>query len=430
MFTLYVGFFPSYAQNTFHFSLWECAFLFASYPFSVLIMCTTLSPLLPLLGRAILMQMGFFLAGMCSLLFGAGTTWWVLFVARCGQGMSASCIFIGLFGMVLERYADQTECIVGWIQSIIAIAFITAPSFGVALFEYGGYDAPFLTLAAEQFSMLLIVPIVSMELELPDGLKKQRREEEYDVEEEGNVEEASMWTPTTRMCWAVVCIAMMSFGFIDPTLGQHLQRTIGAQHTAVGLAFATTALAYGGVSGMLHHFQVRCSAKSFILLGLMCLVIGFIFLGPSPLLPSTFTILQAWIVQWLALLCLGSGAALCIAPAVSLSRKTVSETQLPHLVAAFAGAVYAGQAIGPLWATAGMYFLPTTQHQLCHVTSTISCESALPWVCTFHAFVLLVVCGLAWLVLPYSTTPLGPGTFTSIQRDAFVEYGQFVEFEA
>ncbi|RLN98054.1 hypothetical protein BBJ28_00014708, partial [Nothophytophthora sp. Chile5] len=314
------------------------------------------------------------------------------------------------------------------------------------LYEQQGFEMPFLASGVAQLAVVVIVPFVFIEYSLPDGLYSRgsrpaaallSRTSSFSL-----VGYRDVLTPTCKICLLVTTFAMSSFGFIDPYLGTHLHKVLGAEHVAVGLGFALSAFVYF-LGGLVYAWLSRnCGSKQVILLGLLLLSVGFFFLGPPPFLSRFFQDTnRLWATQYLSLVLTGCGAALAIAPGLPLTLTSVGDkgTQAFNLVIGlFAAAVYLGQAIGPFVAFLLIQVLPSTHSLNCFANpdgsdkAPAACDSSLPWAFTTYSFLTL-----ALFAFVATRLPTGEATVELLQQSRKrvslmrqpSEYGQFVFFD-
>jgi MFS family permease len=353
--------------------------------------------------------------------------------------------------MITEEFSSNIGQILVIQEFIVAAAFVTAPPIGSLLFQYFGFQIPFLASGVAQIVVVILVPILFIEYALPDGLANSVVATSLypRATTAGSVGFRDVLTPTCWLCLVLTVFAMASFGFIDPHLGSHLQTVLGAQHIAVGFGFALSALVYF-LGGVVYVWLSRnCGCKQVILFGLLQLSLGFFFLGPPPFLNAFFAddLNRLWSTQYLALVLIGCGAALSIAPGLPLTLMSVATSggQAYNLVIGlFSAAIYLGQAIGPFLALGLMRILPETPTPNCFATAPTAnedaiagsarpspCVSSLPW--AFTAYSLLAATLLVVVATRLSTGEaivelLENRRRVSLSRQTS-EYGQFVFFD-
>ncbi|KAJ0410241.1 hypothetical protein P43SY_002573 [Pythium insidiosum] len=439
--TLPVGFFPLYAAEMLHMSPAQLSLFFSMYPLCIMISSPLAAFYSPAIGRQTIICVGMVISGATTIAFAYTTSVAAVFILRILQGLGAGAAVVGAFSMITEEFSSNIGQILVIQEFIVAAAFVTAPPIGSALYQYHGYQLPFLASGVAQLVVVMMVPFLFIEYTLPDGLysKTSLPTPLYAPAVKAGVHFRDVLTPTCVVCLALTTFAMASFGFIDPYLGSHLQTVLGAQHIAIGFGFGLSALVYF-LGGIIYVWLSRnCGCKQVILLGLFLLSMGFLFLGPPPFLNSFFDdSARLWVTQWLSLVFIGCGAALSIAPGLPLTLMSVatSGNQAFNLVIGlFSAAIYLGQAIGPFLALGLTALLPATHSPNCVVTKDASapraCVSSLPWAFTVYS-------GLALVMFTIVATNLSTGEAIvelleskrrfSLNRQAS-EYGQFVFFD-
>lgn len=441
--TLPVGFLPDYAQRTFGMTSTQLSLFFALYPLCIMLSSPLAASVSPVVGRQTVICVGLVLSGLTTLAFAYTSSVATMFALRVLQGLGAGAAVVGAFSMITEEFSASIGQILAIQEFIVAAAFVTAPPIGSLLFECQGYALPFLASGVAQLLVVMVVPFLFIEYSLPDGLYARGPLHSaaafYSPALDETVGFRDVLTPTCVVCLAVTVFAMASFGFIDPYLGSHLQRVLGAQHVAVGLGFALSAFVYF-LGGLAYVWLSRnCGCKQVILFGIAQLALGFFCLGPPPFLDAlVHDSAQLWTLQSLALVCIGCGAALAIAPGLPLTLMSVAPSgpQAFNLVIGlFSAAIYLGQALGPFVALLLLAVLPPTHSLNCFAnneTASVSCNSALPWAfTTYAALAVALFAFVAWQL------PTGEAIVELLQasRKRFTlarqtsEYGQFVFFD-
>jgi MFS family permease len=266
-----VGFYPSYAQDSLGMSPWAVNLFFSLYPLCIMICSPLAASATPVIGRQSLVCLGLMLSGASTIAFAYVDSISSVFMLRVFQGVGAGaagtchCLFMDLLVctnpplslivyIVVGAVSVQTEefeASVGHIvvvqEFVVAAAFVSAPPLGSYLYEYYGFEMPFLVLGAAQLLAVLIIPYLFIEYSLPDGLYAHGHTSRT-LQKTTSFREAKGYrevlTPVCLVCLGITTFAMASFGFIDPYLGSHLQLMLGAQHLIVGFGFAVNALVY------------------------------------------------------------------------------------------------------------------------------------------------------------------------------------------
>ncbi|RHY36877.1 hypothetical protein DYB25_002382 [Aphanomyces astaci] len=418
--TLLVGFYPLYAQQSLGASEFQVSALFSIYPLCIMVACPSGSFLATRLGRNAVICLGLFVSGLSTIWFAYCDNVNLLVVLRGIQGFGAGMSIVGSVSMITEQATMTVTNAISITELVVAVAFVTAPAIGSVLYGWGGVSLPFLASGVAQLACLMIIPSLFVEYGLPDGLL-------FEVARPGAeptvpLRFLDVLTPTSVVCLVVTTVAMGGFGLVDPTLGTHLQHSLGAQHTAIGIGFSVSALLYVAGDHAFAYLTMQCGCKPVILLGLTCLSISFMCLGVPSLAGVHDSTTALWSLDGIALVLFGSGTALAIAPGVPLSLTSLEQVNFTEarslLIGLFGGAVYFGQAVGPWLAWSLSQVVPRTN------------GSPLPWVFTLYGLVLGVVWAYVFTCLPSGDEIQAKAyrrTF-SLQRQVS-EYGQFVSID-
>lgn len=453
--TLPVGFFPAYARETFGMTQAQLALFFALYPLCIMMSSPLAAAASLIVGRQTVICVGLVLSGTTTVAFAYASAMHALVLLRVLQGLGAGAAVVGAFSLLSDEFASSVGQVLAVQELVVAAAFVSAPPIGSLLFQYQGYQLPFLASGVAQILLVMLVPFLFIEYSLPDGLYGRNSARLPTSNNNGSfyfpakydgataVGFRDVLTQTCSVSLVATMFAMACFGFIDPYLGAHLQAVLGAQYVVVGLGFALSAFVYflGGVAYVWLSRHVGC--KRAILVGLLQLVVGFFLLGPPPFLNGAFweDVSSLWATQSLALALIGCGAALAIAPGLPLTLASVATVgpQASNLVIGlFSAAIYLGQALGPLVALLLLAVLPQSRLLNCTVLDAQDaaagpCTSALPWAFTaFALFAALLLGFVAWK-LPTGEAIEAEMLQNSRKRFSLTrqasEYGQFVFFD-
>ncbi|KAG2761799.1 hypothetical protein PC129_g18368 [Phytophthora cactorum] len=446
--TLPVGFYPSYATKSGIMTPAELSIFFSVYPLCIMLSSPLAASVSPTVGRQTLICLGLMLSGTSTIAFGYATGTSSAFLLRIIQGFGSGAAVVGSFSMISEEFSSHVGQVLAIQEFVVAAAFVTAPPLGSYLYETQGYEMPFLVSGVAQIVVVIIVPFVFIEYSLPDGIYAAARTGPasgslYRTPSFSIVRYKDVLTPTCVICLAATTFAMSSFGFIDPYLGTHLHKVLGAEHVAVGLGFALSAFVYF-LGGLVYAWLSRnCGSKQVILLGLTLLAVGFFFLGPPPFLDGLFfqNTKSLWLAQYVSLMLTGCGTALTIAPGLPLTLASVQDKGIHGsnlVIGLFAAAIYLGQALGPFVAYVLMQMLPVTRSLNCTsvqdnpASTIVSCDSSLPWAFAVYSVLTL---GLFAFVAAHLPTSEATAELLRQKRKRVPlmrqpsEYGQFVCFD-
>lgn len=447
-----VGFYPGYARDRLGLAPWAVNLFFSLYPLCIMVCSPLAAAATPIIGRQSLVCLGLVLSGASTIAFAYVGSVASVFVLRVLQGIGAGAAVVGATAVLTEEFSASVAQILVVQEFVVAAAFVSAPPIGSYLFDCYGFKMPFLASGAAQLLVVVLIPFLFIEYSLPDGLYVHGHTSRL-VRRASSFREAKGYhevlTPTCIVCLGITTFAMASFGFIDPFLGAHLQTTLGAPRLVVGFGFAVNALVYflGGLAYMFLSRQFGC--RQVVLVGLAQLALGFLLLGPAPFLrPLLWSGGALWAAQSVALVLIGCGSALAIAPGLPLTLLSLcapGSRALNLVVGLFSAAIYLGQALGPVLSLFLASALPPTRAPGC---ASDACGSPLPW--TFAAYALLALAVLAAVAcaLPRGELSAGagagagagsgsgspPGKRQASQRRLPLarqpsEYGQYVFFD-
>jgi MFS family permease len=156
----------------------------------------------------------------------------------------------------------------------------------------------------------------------------------------------------------VTLLAGIAFGFITPTLAEHLEEFLKAGASVTGALFGLTAATYAMGAPIAGWLADRYGGTRVLSLGIIGMGFAYLLLGPTPLLFKFTNMLNTnvvnWIIQTSSLLLLGAAASLAFIPCMPIMEMAASdrfgeESGVGETVAALYNGVYcAGEAAGPL----------------------------------------------------------------------------------
>ena len=290
---------------------------------------------------------------------------WCLSI-RIAQGVGAALEETAMYAIIAELDADNLTFYLGICEISTGLGYMIGPPLGGILFVAGGFSMPFVCVGA------LIAPAAlifyrSMPNDAHCVSKDQERVEPVAMR-------SLLVNPQVIVMAVAAMLANSDYAFLEPTLGEHAS-SLGLAKTpdAIGALFSVTIVAYTlscPVIGLLAKRE-RMGPRAVIVIGLVFQLIGFLLVGPSPLLQQEQMAMPQML---LALSLFGVGAAMSMTPLMDdmmLScRKHAEEASVtiaPLIMSSFA----LGQMIGPL------------------IGSSVSGRMGFPWACTLMASLLL-----------------------------------------
>ena len=163
-------------------------FVFAVFPFMILVLSPLCNVLARKLGRVPLLYAGVPLQASCVVVFGMATELTksptgvvaLFLVSRALQGFGAAMANLAIFAIVAESFPESLGKVMGFNEVIIGVGFMTGPVLGSLLYSYGGFALPFL---AASGVLTLSFPFVVAFHRQHEAKHELERERERQVEE-------------------------------------------------------------------------------------------------------------------------------------------------------------------------------------------------------------------------------------------------------
>ncbi|XP_026285558.1 MFS-type transporter SLC18B1 [Frankliniella occidentalis] len=322
-------------------------FVFGFYALVIFVSSPIFGKILPTVGPRFLFMSGMFLAGCCSILFGAlihivdqNTFVVFCFLVRGMEAIGASAFTTASYVFVAQIFPDNIGAVMGILETFVGLGMSTGPAIGGLLYTLGGFGLPFYSLGV---FMVVFVPINFCLLPSESG---------FGVDQSSS----SLWqllkVPSVLVTGLVIVVGSNTWGFLDPTLEPHL-RQFSLSADQLGLVFLLTSGLYAIFSPIWGLLSDRVNHHwSLMVIGLLLCTVGLVLLGPFPLfafLPNTL-----WL-NLLALSILGVAMALTLLPTFqglldsAVDGGCVDELSTHSLVAGVWACMYSlGEVTGPL----------------------------------------------------------------------------------
>jgi MFS family permease len=246
-------------------------FLFASFGVTLLTTSIPMGAVSDRIGRKAPMVAGLLALAGSSVLFALSDRIAWLFAARMVQGAADAITWVVGLALLADLYgSSERGRITGIIMSGTGLAFMLGPSIGGWLYEIGGIQLPFLTVAG--LSALVLAGF----LWLPVAAPSESRRSVSIV--------AAIRTPAILWCIAVVVAASGTIAMLEPVLVLHLE-AIGINPGRVGTLFGIAALVTSILNPLYGRLTDRVGSWRLMILGLILASAVLPFLGRTP----TFT---------------------------------------------------------------------------------------------------------------------------------------------
>jgi MFS family permease len=264
------------------------------------------------------------------------------FAMRLAQGVGSAMEETAMYAIIADLDAERVSLYLGICEISTGLGYMVGPPLGGMLFSLGGFAMPFLVLG------MLVMPAALLLYYYmpPDAWRLSKGEEMTHV-----TMRSLLRSPQVMVIAVAAMLANSDYAFLEPTLGEHAS-ALGVATTpdSIGLLFSIAMTSYTlscpiiGIVSRREHFGPR----PVIVCGLLLQLLGFLLIGPSPLLrlqrPST-TQMNA------ALVALGIGEAMSMTPVMDdmmASCGEYAEESVNALSSLMPSAFSLGQMLGPL----------------------------------------------------------------------------------
>ena len=262
---------------------------------------------------------------------------------RVCQGATAGCAETAATSLVMRAVPpDLVGSAVGWSEASRALGSLAGPAIGGVLYHAFGFSAPFYAAGA---LLLLLVPAAGCVPRQIGAAAGDRR---------GALGSLLRSPPVVAACLTQF-VCLVSICFLDPTLQPALaQPPLGLTAVEVGLLLSMAVLVYALVSVVSGFLASRLGNGPQLAVGLVLMALGFVALGPTPLLPARFAPPRAVGTVAAALCAVGFGGGLGLVPTTNLlvlgaRRRGLSVDESSASLAALSNVAFSsGAVVGPL----------------------------------------------------------------------------------
>uniref|UniRef100_A0A0B7AZM1 Major facilitator superfamily (MFS) profile domain-containing protein n=1 Tax=Arion vulgaris TaxID=1028688 RepID=A0A0B7AZM1_9EUPU len=231
------------------------------------------------LGAKFVYTSGIMVAGTTAILFGfldqgpSGTIFVVMsFLVRSIEALGVSAFSTASFAIISNEFPQHIASVFATLETCLGIGLMVGPTIGGALYEVGGFGLPFWVVGA----IIVISGLAIFTcLPAPTDTTEKRQGTVFTL-----LKSPMVWV--TMLC---VMVGSCGFGFLDPTLSNHLDQ-FGLSTLAVGLFFVIVPFLHAILAPFWGFLSDRKDIQSPLLVGgsFLC-AIGFLFMGPAPFLP-------------------------------------------------------------------------------------------------------------------------------------------------
>ncbi|KAH9488973.1 hypothetical protein Btru_061758 [Bulinus truncatus] len=231
---------------------------------------------------------GIIIAGVCAILFGfldkgpSGTIFVVMsFIVRSVEAVGVAAFSTASFAIVSNEFPTHIGSVFAILETCIGIGLLIGPTIGGALYEIGGFGLPFwiigVIICCSGLTIMTCLP-------QPQDNKKQKK--------------GSVFSLLRSMMVWVACLSVFAgacgIAYLDPTLSDHLDQ-FGLSTLEVGLFFIIAPGLHALMAPVWGFISDRKDIQSpLLIIGNLVCAIGFLLVGPTPLLP--FLPRELWVV--------------------------------------------------------------------------------------------------------------------------------------
>jgi len=200
------------------------------------------------------------------------------FAMRLLQGIGSALEETAMYAIIADLDTEHVTLYLGICEISTGLGYMIGPPLGGFLFSAGGFSMPFIVLGfAVAPAALLLYSYMP-----PDAYRSAKGEEKADV---------SMRTllrnPQVMVIAGAAMLANSDYAFLEPTLGDHAGRMgLASSPDGIGMLFSVAMTSYTlscPVIGMVAKRE-RFGPRTVIVSGLLLQLLGFILIGPCPLL--------------------------------------------------------------------------------------------------------------------------------------------------
>jgi MFS family permease len=259
------------------------------------------------------------------------------------QGVGSALEETAAYAIIAELDQEHVTLYLGICEISTGLGYMIGPPLGGFLFTAGGFSMPFIVLG------LALVPAAAL-------LHSYMPPSAYRVDKsEGEGKDVPIRTllrnPQVMVIAMAAMLANSDYAFLEPTLGDHAtQMGLASTPDGIGMLFSVAMTAYTlscPLIGMLAKRE-RLGPRPVIMLGLLLQLLGFVLIGPCPLLQVDRVSMGQMIASLLAF---GVGESMSMTPVMDDMMRScgdLADESVNSLSSLMASAFSLGQMLGPV----------------------------------------------------------------------------------
>ena len=272
------------------------------------------------------------------------------------------------YAIIADLDPENISFYLGITEISTGLGYMVGPALGGWLYSIGGFTMPFLVLGT-----LLLPCAAIIYFHVPPEMFRVNKE----ADGKGEVTlRALMRNPQVMIIAIASMLANSDYAFLEPTLGDHATANkVATTPDSIGMLFSIASVTYTlscPLTGILAN-RSRLGPRRVIVTGLVLQLVGFLLIGPSPILRTGDSVAMPQMAA--ALVLFGLGESMSMTPVMDdmmSSCGASADSSVNALSSLMASSFSLGQMIGPL------------------LGSAITARLGFPSACSAMALVLLV----------------------------------------
>uniref|UniRef100_A0A0N5CHV9 MFS domain-containing protein n=1 Tax=Strongyloides papillosus TaxID=174720 RepID=A0A0N5CHV9_STREA len=313
-FSCIAPFYPLEAQEK-GMDKFETGIVFGIFEFMMFITTPIMGKYMVLIGSKRMFSGGLLTTAFTALAFGfinyipAGSLFfWISVMLRVIEAIGDAAFVTSSFAIAAKCFPSNIATIVGLMETFAGIGYTAGPMIGGLLYEYGGFQLPFIILGGS----LLLTAICSL-------FTIEKFEDEECNDNRGMI--GMLKLPLIWIMSVAVTLCAISISFLDPTLAGHLE-SFDLSPTMVGIMFLFCAGGYTISAPFWGILVDRYSCANVLLvIGAVATMCSMFAVGPAPFIPIN----KDLYVIGIALTVLGFAAGALFIPTFQTSLDAVKE---------------------------------------------------------------------------------------------------------
>jgi len=290
-------------------------------------------------------------------------------IMRLLQGVGSAMEETAAYAIIADLDPENISFYLGITEISTGLGYMVGPALGGWLFSLGGFTMPFLVLGS-----LLLPTAAVIYFHVPAEMFRINKEGD---DGRGEVTlRALMRNPQVMIIAVASMLANSDYAFLEPTLGDHATANkVATTPDSIGMLFSIASVTYTlscPLTGILAK-RSRLGPRRVIVTGLVLQLVGFLLIGPSPILRTGAGVAMPQMSA--ALVLFGLGESMSMTPVMDdmmSSCGAMADASVNALSSLMASSFSLGQMIGPL------------------LGSAITARLGFPSACSAMAIVLLV----------------------------------------